>query len=182
MAWYGAYGLLLGLLFVRFHGSDAAPRVVPPPAPDEPLGLVRWHHRAVYLVLVMAPVEALLVGARPFGQLVGLVCMAAGVGLYRWGAGALGEALSPFLSPAPGSALVREGPYALVRHPMYLGQMMIVLGAPLLVGARFTIALSVAAVGVIARRMDREDALLAERLPGYRDYAATTKRLLPWIV
>jgi protein-S-isoprenylcysteine O-methyltransferase Ste14 len=65
---------------------------------------------------------------------------------------------------------------------MYLGQMMIVLGAPLLVGARFTIALGVAALGVIARRMDREDAILRARLPGYGDYAATTKRLLPWIL
>jgi protein-S-isoprenylcysteine O-methyltransferase Ste14 len=165
MAWFAAYLSLLALLFVRFRDPGAGVRVMPPPTPGEPLGLVRWHHRAVYLVLAAAPIEALVAGPWPIARLLGLVSMAAGVGLYRWGARALGEALSPFLSPVTGAALVREGPYALVRHPMYLGQMMIVL-----------------ALGVIARRMDREDAILRARLPGYDAYAATTKRLLPWIL
>jgi len=182
MVWFGAYVGLLAVLFVRFQDSRKPPRVVPLPAEDEPLALVRLHHRAMYAVLVLGPLEVLVAGARPIAQLVGLVSMAAGVGLYRWGAVALGEALSPFLSPAPGAVLVREGPYAQVRHPMYLGEMMIVLGAPLLVGARYTLILAVGALGVIAWRMDREDARLRERLAGYRDYAATTKRLLPWIL
>lgn len=182
MAWFAAYLGLLALLFVRFRDPGAAVRPMPPPTPGEPLGLVRWHHRAVYLVLLAAPLEVLVTGPWPVARLLGLVSMAAGVGLYRWGARALGEALSPFLSPVAGAALVREGPYALVRHPMYLGQMMIVLGAPLLVGARASLVLGVLALGVIARRMDREDAILRARLPGYDAYAATTKRLLPWIL
>lgn len=179
MVWFGAYLALVLVLFVRVRDPEAPVRVVAPPGPNEPLALVRWHHRAVYLVLAFAPVEALLVGPRPFSRLVGLVVMGAGVLLYRWGATVLGGALSPFLSPPPGAALVRSGPYAVVRHPMYLGQMMIVLGAPLLVGARFTIALAVAAVGVIAHRMDREDAVLRAELEGYDAYAATTNRLIP---
>jgi protein-S-isoprenylcysteine O-methyltransferase Ste14 len=182
MVWYAAYLLLLGALFVRFRNPRTPPRVVPIPPPDEPLGLVRLHHRAVYVVLAATPIEALVLGPHPAGRLVGLVVMAAGVLLYRWGAVALGEALSPFLSPVPGGQLVRGGPYALVRHPMYLGQMMIVLGAPLLLGARVSMVLAIGALGVIARRMEREDARLRAALPGYDAYAATTKRLLPWLL
>lgn len=182
MAWFGAYVVLLAVLVVRFVDPDARPRIVAPPAADEPLALVRWHHRAVALVLIAAPLEALFLGGAPAGRFLGLGAMAAGVALYRWGARTLGDAVSPFLSPAPGAEVVRRGPYAFVRHPMYLGQMLIVGGAPLVLGARVSLVASAVAVGVIAYRMAREERLLRVRLAGYEDYAAETARVLPWVL
>jgi protein-S-isoprenylcysteine O-methyltransferase Ste14 len=75
--------------------------------------------------------------------------------------------------------LVTNGPYGLVRHPVYLGELGavagLVLAAPTLwnavMGAGFWAAQSI--------RMRLEERALAEEFPEYRAYAARTPRLIP---
>jgi protein-S-isoprenylcysteine O-methyltransferase Ste14 len=76
--------------------------------------------------------------------------------------------------------VVRTGPYRYVRHPGYLGSLLICVGAALSARNVTALALTTTAVGTAyGHRMDAEDALLRRDLPGYADYAATTHRLVP---
>jgi protein-S-isoprenylcysteine O-methyltransferase Ste14 len=182
VVWFAVYGALLLVLFVRVRDPSAAPRRVPMPSVDEPFGLIRWHHRSVYALLVAVVIEALLTTTRTDGRWLGVLAMAAGVGLYRWAGAVLGPALSPFLSPVEGATVVRSGPYKRVRHPMYLGQLLIVVGAPLLLGARYSWILAAVAAGMISARLFLEERRLRRRFAGYEAYVRGTKRLLPWIL
>ncbi len=64
-----------------------------------------------------------------------------------------------------------EGPYALVRHPMYAGAMFFFVGAPLLLGSWIGLALSPLFVIVLAVRAVGEERLLRSEAPGYAAYA-----------
>lgn len=75
--------------------------------------------------------------------------------------------------------LVTRGPYRLVRHPVYLGE--IVAMAGLTVAAPAWIHVTVLAIFITAQltRMRLEEAALTEAFPEYATYAALTPRLVP---
>lgn len=80
-----------------------------------------------------------------------------------------------------GSALYAQGPYSLVRHPLYLGWVLIVLGTPHLTGDRLAFAALTTTYLVLA--MPWEERALV-RLYGdiYRSYMLKVRwRLLPWL-
>jgi protein-S-isoprenylcysteine O-methyltransferase Ste14 len=178
--WGAAYTVLLLALFVRFGPPPNAHRPLHP-APDEPLRLVAAHHMLFYVLLLAAPVEAILVGGAQSGRAIGLALFALGVFGYRRAGAALGDALSPLVSPRPDASLVTEGPYRWLRHPMYISQALIAIGAPLTLGCRWVTWLAVPAVAVLGIRIWLEDAALARRFPEYPRYAATAKRILPFL-
>jgi protein-S-isoprenylcysteine O-methyltransferase Ste14 len=151
------------------------------PMAGESLHLVRLHHVILALLLVGPPLEALVVGGVERGRLAGALLLGAGVVLYRVAGRALGEALSPFTEPRAGALLVTRGLYRYLRHPMYLSQAMIALGAPLTLGSRYVIALAPPALLVLALRIGREEDALARTFPEYSRYAATTKRVFPFV-
>jgi protein-S-isoprenylcysteine O-methyltransferase Ste14 len=175
------YALLLALLVVRVAPAGAPrPEPIRPPA-GEPLWLTTLHHGLLGVVLLSAPLERLLGGGAPGGRLAGAVLFASGVVLYRVAGRALGRALSPFTAPRPGAPLVTAGPYRWLRHPMYVGQALVALGAPLLLGCRYLIALALADVALLGLRAAREEAALGRAFPGYARYAARTKRVVPFL-
>jgi protein-S-isoprenylcysteine O-methyltransferase Ste14 len=180
--WAAVYTVLLLALFVRFQDPAASTRVVPQPGPGEPLRLVGVHHALFYsLLLAAVPLEALLVGGADAGRLAGAVAFGSGVVLYRWGAASLGDALSPLVTPHPDGRLVTAGAYRVVRHPMYLGQLLIAFGAPATLGCRFAFALSFAAAIVLVIRMRMEEDALARTYADFDGYRARSKRLLPFV-
>lgn len=182
MIWVVVYVGLVLALFVRFQARDAALRAVPAPAPDEPLRLVAVHHALFYaLLLVVAPTERLLFGAASRGQALGALAFASGVALYRTGATALGDALSPLVRPRPDGRLVTAGPYRLVRHPMYVGQLLIAFGAPLCLGCRWALAVSFAAAVVVVARARMEEDALTRTYAEYAAYRARAKRFVPYL-
>ena len=182
MSWAAIYVVLVFALFVRFQDRNAPIRPMPVPTYDEPLRLVSLHHAVFYaLLLVVCPLEAILVGGAPGGRVLGAVAFAAGVACYRWGAIALGDALSPLVSPHPHGRLVTAGPYRVVRHPMYLGQLLIAFGAPATLGCRAAFAVSFAAAIVLVVRIGREENALARTYADYPSYRARSKRLVPFL-
>lgn len=78
--------------------------------------------------------------------------------------------------------LVTAGPYAIVRHPMYAGAFVMLLGTPLALGSWYALApVAVLYTAIIWRLLD-EEKLLAAQLPGYDDYRArVTKRIVPFV-
>jgi protein-S-isoprenylcysteine O-methyltransferase Ste14 len=80
------------------------------------------------------------------------------------------------LQPDRGHHVVDQGPYALVRHPIYAGAFLTALGAPLVLGSGWGLVGSAMLIALTGRRAVLEERFLIDQLPGYRDYA----RRVPW--
>lgn len=112
---------------------------------------------------------------------LGYVTALAGVGLLAWAHDTLGRNFSPWLEIRGDHALVTNGPYRWVRHPIYSAGLLLVLGtgltsANLLVLAGPALGLAV----LLALRLPDEEAMLASTFgAAYHDWAARTGRLLP---
>ena len=79
-----------------------------------------------------------------------------------------------------GHRVVSTGPYACVRHPMYAGALLFFIGTPLLLGSWYGLAAVPVLTVVLAARAVMEERMLADELPGYRDYATRVRyRLIP---
>ena len=79
-----------------------------------------------------------------------------------------------------GHRVISDGPYAIVRHPMYSGALLLIVGTPLLLGSWWGLALSPLLVLLFAVRAVMEERTLMAELPGYTDYAARVRyRLVP---
>ena len=78
--------------------------------------------------------------------------------------------------------VISRGPYALVRHPMYSGGLLLFLGTPLALGSWWGLVLFPPILVLIIWRLKNEERYLSNHLPGYRDYCAkVTHRLIPYI-
>ena len=79
-----------------------------------------------------------------------------------------------------GHTVVSTGPYRYIRHPMYVGLILMFVGTPLIWGSVWALAVAgVLAVLMIARTA-LEDRTLFNELAGYQEYAAHTRyRLIP---
>lgn len=79
-----------------------------------------------------------------------------------------------------GQNLVSTGLYGLVRHPMYTGNVVMMVGIPLALGSYWGLVFVVPGLIVLALRIRDEEKLLQEELTGYREYSQKVRyRLLP---
>jgi protein-S-isoprenylcysteine O-methyltransferase Ste14 len=69
-----------------------------------------------------------------------------------------------------GQKLASTGLYGLVRHPMYAGNVIMMVGTPLALGSYWGLVFVVPGVSVLALRIRDEERLLQEELDGYREY------------
>jgi len=82
----------------------------------------------------------------------------------------------------PGQSVVTNGPYRLVRHPMYLGAAVMVFCFALALGSLVALPASVLLVPLWVLRLLDEEELLRQELPGYTEYCQRTPfRLIPLI-
>jgi protein-S-isoprenylcysteine O-methyltransferase Ste14 len=78
--------------------------------------------------------------------------------------------------------VITTGPYALVRHPMYAGAFLYLLGMPLALGSYWGLLVLVPMMAVVIWRLFDEEHLLARGLPGYVEYQRSVRwRLIPGI-
>jgi protein-S-isoprenylcysteine O-methyltransferase Ste14 len=76
--------------------------------------------------------------------------------------------------------LVSTGLYGLVRHPMYTGNVIIMIGIPLALGSYWGLTFVIPGLIVFALRIRDEEKLLQEELDGYREYMRKVRyRLVP---
>jgi protein-S-isoprenylcysteine O-methyltransferase Ste14 len=81
-----------------------------------------------------------------------------------------------------GQEVVTTGPYRYVRHPMYVGMILLGLGLPLLLGSWWALAPGLVMVALFVVRAALEDRMLRAELGGYPEYAERVRyRLLPGI-
>ena len=81
----------------------------------------------------------------------------------------------------PGQSVVEHGIYRYIRHPIYAGDLLLLIGLELALGSWLVVGVALPAAVVVQRTLT-EETLLARRLPGYRAYCARTKRFIPFVL
>ena len=82
----------------------------------------------------------------------------------------------------PDQALASTGLYGVVRHPMYAGALLMMLGTPLALDSYWGLVILAPSLAVLAARILDEEALLTEELGGYREYLTRVRyRLVPGV-
>lgn len=114
---------------------------------------------------------------------VGVMPIVVGLWMALTAVPTLGRGLTPFPAPSPSGQLTTTGPYGWVRHPMYGGILLVVVGAAILGGSWWAGGVAVI-LGVLFYLKGRhEERFLRIAYPAYPDYARSVpKRLLPGII
>jgi protein-S-isoprenylcysteine O-methyltransferase Ste14 len=85
-----------------------------------------------------------------------------------------------YISGRKGSSLVKEGPYSMCRHPLYVCNFMGIVGLGAFTGSFAITAVLALAFGLLYPDVIRsEERLMATRFPDYADYARTTPAFIP---
>jgi protein-S-isoprenylcysteine O-methyltransferase Ste14 len=83
---------------------------------------------------------------------------------------------------APDQTVISSGPYAVVRHPMYAGALIMLFGTPLALGSWWALLLCIMMTFVIIWRLLNEETFLSKNLSGYNEYCRKVQyRLIPFI-
>jgi len=78
--------------------------------------------------------------------------------------------------------VISTGVYGFVRHPLYLGCLLMTLGAPLLLGSLYGFIIGVITIIVLVGRIIGEENMLVNELEGYEEYKKKVKyRLVPFV-
>lgn len=81
-----------------------------------------------------------------------------------------------------GQKVISSGPYAIVRHPMYLGVMLLYIFSPLALGSWLSMIPSLLLIPILVLRIRDEEKALEEGLEGYKEYVQKTRyHLIPGI-
>lgn len=106
-----------------------------------------------------------------------------GLALFGW-AMVVNTYFSTVVRILPGNKhrVCDTGPYRVVRHPGYIGAVLMSMGTPLLLGSPWALLPGIAAAVLMVVRTALEDRFLRTDLPGYVEYAASVRyRLLPGV-
>ncbi|MGE0212655.1 MAG: isoprenylcysteine carboxylmethyltransferase family protein [Parvibaculaceae bacterium] len=189
--------LFIGFLVVSFGASALIlarvnPAIYRARSRFQP-GTERWDLVLLWLMLpamvAEIPVATFDAGrmgwsAVPFAIVVlGYVLLGAGIALVTWA-----QAVNRFFEPGVrlqrerGQHVISSGPYAIVRHPGYVGALMLFAGLALALASWWALIPAAWAGAILVFRTSREDALLRAGLDGYAAYAQRTRfRLVPGI-
>ena len=114
-------------------------------------------------------------------SVVGLVLVAAGLTIAMLVTIQNGYAAAN-VKVESGQQLSSTGWYGFVRHPMYFGNVILMIGAPLALGSYWGLLIVVVGLAVLAVRINDEEALLKQELAGYPDYMQRVHyRLVPYV-
>lgn len=131
--------------------------------------------RAFFQDRASAPIQSIQ-------SLAGLILCIAGFALAVWARQHLGRNWGMPMTLKEGHELVTSGPYSYVRHPIYTGMLLAVLGSAL-VGGRVWLAILVLMVGYCLYSAWTEERIMMQQFPQqYAQYKRRTKALIPFVL
>ncbi|HJU18209.1 MAG TPA: isoprenylcysteine carboxylmethyltransferase family protein [Stellaceae bacterium] len=125
------------------------------------------------------PLLARFVAPGAASPLSGAVLVAIGLGFAAWARRHIGRNWSGYVSLKEGHTLIRSGPYRLVRHPIYAGLLLALIGTALAIGEWRGLLAVLFAVLAFLRRIGVEEQRMRETFPEYEDYRRRTPALIP---
>jgi len=120
-------------------------------------------------------------GGFPIVVMAGVALMLVGAGVALAGAMALGRNLTPFPKPTESAQLVRNGIYAVIRHPLYTSVIAVAIGWALVWQSWPALLAAATLIPFFAAKARREERWLREMFPEYGEYEKRTRRFIPWI-
>lgn len=136
------------------------------------------------LIIVGGIAEFLLRGLRLWWPtyIAGVVFSIAAFVVRRWAIATLGKFWSLHVEMREGHQIVTGGPFRWVRHPVYFGMFLEVLGLGLILNAAITTTIvMVIFIPTMIRRLRLEETALVEKFgAAYLDYRRTTPLIFPW--
>ncbi|MFJ5302370.1 methyltransferase family protein [Streptomyces sp. NPDC088350] len=118
---------------------------------------------------------------QPELALLGALLAVASTALLLWARWVLGVMWASIPMVHDHHELRTEGPYRIVRHPIYTGLLGLVLGGMLACGFGVWIVFLAVAVPWLLRRVRTEDGMMADRFgASYEAYRARVPALIPW--
>ena len=118
-----------------------------------------------------------------FARITGVVTLVAGIGIAVWSMVILGSDLTIFPHPVEKATLVDQGPYRLVRHPIYFGALLSAVGLALAFANPAAAIMSLTFVPFFGAKIGFEEDRLVENVPGYREYRSRIPyRIIPRVM
>lgn len=136
---------------------------------------------ALLVLFVVLPGDASFWPYTSVFSVVGWICVACSLLLLAWSALNLGRSLTPFPRHREDGELITSGAYRIVRHPIYLGVLLICLGFAMATSSLARLGLTLVLFVFFDRKARREERWLIERYSGYGQYRRHVKKLIPWL-
>ena len=166
-------GVLTAVLYCLFIAAflrrSSAKATHPSPSAAVAAGVATWLPFAIPFIPHREPSPGALVAANAL--------LVAGLAFSVWSIKHLDRSFSMV---AQARRVVRTGPYAIVRHPLYTGELTALLGTVCSRPHWGTFAVWVAILGLQTYRVKHEEAILSTALDDYRDYQRVTPQLIPF--
>jgi protein-S-isoprenylcysteine O-methyltransferase Ste14 len=167
IATVGVLGLQSVLLFVRRLPAAKHAGILP--------RLLAAAASNVALLLLLLPPARLTLPAETASYSLVAIGMLLSIVVLSW----LGRSFSIF---PQARRLVLSGPYNVVRHPLYLSELLVALGAMWQFSQPWAALIVIGMFAMQIPRIHFEEQVLTKKFPGYREYAMRTKwRLLPFM-
>jgi protein-S-isoprenylcysteine O-methyltransferase Ste14 len=164
----GIYGLMVTILYVARRRNRAKSAGMVPSLAAFFGGFM------IYALLLIGPCEYLPLWAEILASLLLVAGNIGSVVVLFW----LGRSFS--ILPE-GRKLITTGPYSIVRHPLYLIEAIGTMGTIIIFWSWQAVLLFAVQIAMQLMRMHYEEKVLVETFPDYADYAARTRRVIPWI-
>jgi protein-S-isoprenylcysteine O-methyltransferase Ste14 len=115
-------------------------------------------------------------------EYLGIALVWIGVGIAIWARYHLGEYWSARITIKVGHKVIDTGPYAHVRHPIYSGVLLGLIGTALAVGKwRAVVAFFLILIVYIIKARTEEKLLTGQLGDAYQEYKMRTGMLIPWV-
>lgn len=91
----------------------------------------------------------------------------------------LGKSLSLYPTPSPKSELITTGVFHHIRHPIYSGILLVLLGLAIIFGSLLKLIFFIVAVIFFYKKSSYEEKRLIDKYPEYKNYKTKTGRFFP---
>ncbi len=141
-----------------------------------------------YLMCILALLLSWLLNALGLGKFsawagwLGLALAVCGLLLRWWANRTLGAFYTRTLKVVERQIIVHDGPYRLIRHPGYLGSMLMWIGAAIAtVNWIVVFIVVIVMLGAYVYRIQSEEKMLLATIPEYGEYGSHTWKLIPFL-
>ncbi len=137
-------------------------------------------------IMILAPYcdrrDILVMGQSNVLRVIGVALFLLGMAGTTWAEATLGKLFSTEVTIQKEHTLITSGPYRCIRHPRYLGIIMLNLGFSLAFRSWLAVALTALFVCVLLWRISDEEKLMAVTFGDeWRSYCRGTSRLIPFV-